>query len=113
MVWTNEKIQQLPEIYRDFMFILKPVIDSKRPGAVLRITGIPFGRIVGALTSKYDYDAAQVRQLADNLRQADYIMEDTLGFFQPTGKGETLIVAMANPDDANDQQVPPLPSLKE
>jgi hypothetical protein len=111
MVWTNEKIRQLPEVYRDFMLILKPVIDSRKPGTVLRITGIPFGMLVDYLTAKHEYDTAKVRRLADNLRRDEYIVEDTLGFFQPTGKGESLILALSGSE--SDDEVPPLPSLME
>lgn len=111
MVWTSEKIRQLPEVYRDFMLILKPVVDSRKPGTVLRITGIPFGMLVDYLSAKHEYNTEKVRRLADNLRRDNYVVEDTLGFFQPTGKGESLILALSG-TDAKDE-VPPLPSLKE
>jgi hypothetical protein len=41
MSWTKAQIEQIPEVYRDFMLALKPVIDSRKCGAVLKITGIP------------------------------------------------------------------------
>jgi hypothetical protein len=111
MVWTNDKIHQLPEIYRDFMLVLKPVIDSRKPNTILRITGIPFGQLAGILTWKHGYNTDQVRQVADNLRRGDYVTEDQLGFFQPTGKGEDLILAMTNEGQPSEDQVPPLPIL--
>ena len=111
MVWTNEKIRQLPEVYRDFMLILKPVIDSRKPGTMLRITGIPFGMFVDYLTAKHEYNAERVRRLADNLRRDDYVVEDKFGFFQPTGKGEGLILALAGSESTD--EVPPLPTLKD
>ena len=109
MTWTHEKISQVPEVYRDFMVILKPILDSKRPEAILRITGIPFGRIASLLGAKYDYDAQAVRLIADNLRREDFVTEDTLGFFQPTAKGESFIAAVAHEEEKNVKSVPSLP----
>lgn len=111
MAWTTDKLQQIPEVYRDFMLVLKPVIDSRKPGTLLRITGIPFGMVFSALTTKYPYDSGQVREVADNLRRQGYIEADGLGFFTPTGKGEELIEAMAGTGGGTDAQIPPLPNL--
>jgi hypothetical protein len=114
MVWTHDKILQIPEEYCDFMLTLKPVIDSKLPGTILRITGIPFGRIVGLLTSKYDYTADDIRIMADTLLRRGLVTEDTLGFFQPTGEGEAFIHAIIQ-DERNDanSRVPSFPVFKE
>jgi hypothetical protein len=113
MTWTKEKLTQFPEPYRDFMLMLKPVVDSRKPGTVLRITGIPFGRIYGALLEEYDYNPEQVQELADNLREARYIDMDALGFVVPTPQGEELIRAFAGVMDTRNGSVPPLPSFSE
>jgi hypothetical protein len=112
MAWTKEKLVQFPAPYRDFLLMLKPVVDSRNPGTVLRITGIPFGRIYGALFEEYDYGPEQVQELADNLRRARYIDMDSLGFVVPTLEGEALIGAFAGTDTGNGN-VPPLPSFSE
>jgi hypothetical protein len=112
MEWSNDKLARIPQPYRDFMLALKPVIDTRKPGTALRITGIPFGRIYGVLSEVYSYTPEQVRQLADNLSQAGYVREDSLGFFTPTGPGEALLLALASVDDTS-YGVPPLPSFAE
>jgi hypothetical protein len=113
MVWTKDKLAQFPSPYRDFLLMLKPVIDSRKPGTLLRITGIPFGTLYGALFEEYDYGPEQVQALADNLRRARYIDMDALGFVVPTPEGEALIRAFAGETDAGNGKVPPLPSFSE
>jgi hypothetical protein len=111
MTWTPEQLEQIPEVYRDFMTVLKPVLDSKAPGRVLKINGIHFGMLYEALSSRYDYDMEQVRQLAHNLRRDGWIEEDKLGFFTPTAKGEDLIRAISGSENGMRKTVPPLPSF--
>lgn len=111
MTWTVEQLEQIPELYRDFLIVLKPVLDSKSPGKVLRINGIPFGMIYNALSTKHGLDVEQVRQAAQNLRQAEWIDEDKLGFFTPTAKGEDLIRALSASESQVVQRVPPMPTL--
>jgi hypothetical protein len=111
MTWTLEQLDQIPEVYRDFLIVLKPVLDSKAPGIVLRINGIPFGMIYHALSNKHGYDVEQVRQVAQNLRRAGWIDEDQLGFFTPTATGEDLIRALSGTGSAVGQRVPPLPAF--
>ncbi|HTU93807.1 MAG TPA: hypothetical protein VMF69_27250 [Gemmataceae bacterium] len=111
MTWTPEQLEQIPEVYRDFMVVLKPVLDSKAPGRVLRINGIPFGMVYEALSNRYDYDIEQVRQLAHNLCREGWIEEDNLGFFTPTAKGEDLIRALSGSEDGVRKTVPPLPAF--
>jgi hypothetical protein len=113
MVWTKDKLAQLPEPYRDFLRILKPVIDSRKPETILRITGIPFGMLYGRLADKYDYSPQQVRELADNLLRAGYVQEDKLGFFTPTVEGEQLVLALVGAGDLGNGGVPPLPIFTE
>ncbi len=84
MALSREQLEQVPEVYRDFMLVLKPVVDSKAPGVVLRINGIPFGMVYEALSTKYGYNTEQVRELAHNLRAGGWIEEDQLGFFTPS-----------------------------
>ena len=111
MTWTVEQLEQISEVYRDFLTVLKPVLDSKAPGTILRITGIPFGMIYNVLSNKYGYDVERVRQLAHNIRAQGLIEEDSLGFFTPTAKGEDLIRALSGMGDAIEKRVPPLPSI--
>jgi len=111
MTWTPEKLDTIPEVYRDFMMTLKPVLDSRDPRVVLRFTGIPFGQIYNGLTTRHDYEVEQVRELARNLEQAGFVQEDRLGFFTPTEAGEELIKAMAAEEEAGRARVPPFPKL--
>lgn len=111
MALPQDKLEEIPEVYRDFLTVLKPVLDSKAPGVILRITAIPFGMIYNALSNKYAYDIEQVRRLAQNLRAQGFIEEDSLGFFTPTAKGEDLIQALNGMGGAVEKRVPPLPSI--
>src|ERR1700704_1690883 len=105
MSWTPEQIEQIPEVYRDFMLVLKPIPDSGQH--VLRSNGIPLSKVFNALRLKYQYEPEQVRTLADNLKKAGFIEEDDLGFFKPTGRGEALIGAIVGVQ----MSVPALPDL--
>jgi len=111
MGWTSEKLARIPEVYRDFMTVLQPVIDSRKPDVVLKMTAIPFGMIVSALSAKYPYDSEQVRAVADNLRRKGYVEEDHLGFFIPTGPGEELIHALRQEEAVVAAGIPPLPDF--
>lgn len=111
MTWTAEQLQQIPEVYRDFMIILKPVLDSKAPGRVLRINAIHFNEVYAYLSNRYDYDVEQIRLVAHNLRRDGWIEEDRLGFFTPTAKGEDLIRALSGLENGMGKTIPPLPAL--
>lgn len=111
MTWTSEQLGQIPEVYRDFMIALKPILDSKAPGRVLQIHGVHFGMVYEALSNKYGYDLEQVRELAHNLRRDGWIEEDHLGFFTPTAKGEDLIRALSGSENGEEKSVPPLPAF--
>ncbi|MGH7172330.1 MAG: hypothetical protein ACRELF_06860 [Gemmataceae bacterium] len=111
MTWTAEKLEQIPEVYRDFMIVLKPVLDSKAPGRVLRINGIHFGMVYETLSNQHGYDVEQVREVAHNLRRQGWIEEDNLGFFTPTAKGEDLIAALSGAANGQGKTVPPLPTF--
>jgi hypothetical protein len=111
MTWTVEQLEQIPEVYRDFMIVLKPVLDSKAPGRLLRINGIHFGMVYEALSNKYGYDVEQVREVAHNLRRDGWIEEDNLEFFTPTAKGEDLIRALSGSGNGGGKTVPPLPAF--
>ena len=111
MTWTLEKLETIPEVYRDFMMTLKPVIDTRAPEAVLKITGVPFRMILDALSYRHDYDSGQVREVARNLERRRLVQVDALGFFTPTAEGEELIEALAGAAEAVEQRVPPLPDF--
>ncbi|HEX5271606.1 MAG TPA: hypothetical protein VFW33_14010 [Gemmataceae bacterium] len=112
MVWTQEKLAQIPAQYRDFLLMLKPVVNSRKPGTILHINAIAFNQIHGALFEQYDYGPEQARELADNLHRAGYIDMDSLGFVVPTPEGEALIEALAKEGTGNGS-VPPLPTFSE
>ena len=78
MSWTPGQIEQIPEVYRDFMLVLKPIPDSGHH--VSQIDGIPLSKVFNALRLKYQYEPEQVRTLAENLKRAGFIEED-----QPVG----------------------------
>ena len=111
MTWTTEQIEQIPEVYRDFMLVLKAIPDSRR--AVVQISGIPLGKVFNALAPKYGYAPEHTRALADRLRKAGLIEEDRLGFLWPTGKGEALIEAIAATPEPEWEpiEIPELPNL--
>jgi hypothetical protein len=92
---TKEQVDQLKPIDRDFMMVLRPVMDTREAKAALRITGIPFGMIYNAISTHHGCNIDQVRKLADNLRSKNYLTEDKFGFFVPTGTGEELIKSLA------------------
>ncbi len=110
MAWTKEQIDNVPEIYRDFMLALKPILDSRNE--VFQISGIPLGRVYSGLSSKYAYGPRDVRQVADNLKEQGFIQEDQLGFLTLTGKGESFVKALVGEHNGKDgARVPPLPAL--
>jgi hypothetical protein len=111
MTWTLEKLATIPEVYRDFMTVLKPVIDSRDPKAILKITGIPFSKFANALSFRHDYDAEQVWEVAQQLRQQGLVDGDAHGIYTPTAKGESLIQALEGAEDLAGHRVPTLPQL--
>jgi hypothetical protein len=111
MTWTQEMLDRVPAVYRDFMLTLKPVVDSRQPDVVLRINGIHIGQVYGALSAEHDYNLEQVRELARNLCREGWIEGDDLGFFTPAAKGEQFILAVTETAKANGHGVPPLPNF--
>jgi hypothetical protein len=111
MTWTLEKLEQIPEVYRDFMWTLKPVLDSRDPNEILKTEGVSFGRIFGQLSDRYDYEVEQVRQVAQNLRQRGLVAVDRLGIYTPTPEGERLILALGEAGEEVGHRVPPLPEF--
>ena len=108
MQWTMERIEQIPEIYRDFMLVLKAIPDSKN--AALQITGLPLSKIFNALHMRWDYDPEQIRALADRLAAAHLVEVDHLGFVRPTAGGEQLIGVLAHAEE-EPVTVPDFPSF--
>jgi hypothetical protein len=109
MNWTKKQLDQVPEVYRDFMLILEPILDSKEPGRVLKVSGVHLGQIFNSLRLKYDYEPRAVREIADNLKKAGWIEEDEHGFVTPTAAGAGLIRALVRKREAVPSRVPPLP----
>lgn len=105
MPLTQEQIEQIPKVYRDFMIALKPILDSR--AAPVRINGIPRNRIFTILAmNEHPYDFEQV---AAALKAAGLIEEDDLGFVTPTDRGINLIRDLAGPE--RPITIPPLPPL--
>jgi hypothetical protein len=101
--WTQQELDQIPRVYRDFLLALRPVLDFE--DGPLKITGIPRGRIQSLLTMKghhFEFDA-----LASELEAADLVRHDRLGFYVPTAKGASLIRALFGPTEP--AEAPPLP----
>ena len=111
MSWTKDQIEQIPDVYRDFMRTLWPIIRSRDPEEVLKITGITLGSILDFLSDRYDYDAWQIRKIADNLKVGGWIKEDKWGFFKPTPRGEQLLRQLKEMEEQPSVDVPPLPKL--
>ena len=106
---TPEQVEQIPEIYRDFLLILKSIPDSRR--SVMPINGLQLGEIFTTLRPKYHYEPSQIRSVADNLRNAGFLEENGLGFVKPTGRGEVLIEAIAETQEPVSKTVPDFPDL--
>lgn len=110
MTLTRDQIEQIPEVYREFLLVLKPILDSR--GAVLKISGIPLGKVFNALAPKYGYTPSHVLALAGELQKNGLINPvDTLGFVTPTPKGEDLIAAIAGAREPEPINIPRFPSL--
>jgi hypothetical protein len=107
--WTKEQIAQIPDVYRDFLLRLKPVLDSRQ--APVQIQAIPFSRIVGELGSRYAYSLGGFEKVEHVLEAEGYVTKDGLGFVRPTAKGEDLIQALAGVGDSAAEEVPPFPRL--
>jgi len=103
---TPDQIQQIPDVYRDYLRVMKVVPDSR--SQVLQIGGIPAHQVYNALGQKYAYSPEQVRALTQNLKSANLIEEDNLGFLKPTAKGENLIEDIFG---TTKPQMTPVPSL--
>jgi hypothetical protein len=110
MALTKAQVEKLPDVYRDFLLSLAPVLESKREGAIMKIGGVPFSRVFEAVARLHGYDLPQVRELAHNLKSKGYIEEDKFGFLSPTELGEDVIRALV-PSVSQPVIVPPLPDL--
>ncbi|HEY2415309.1 MAG TPA: hypothetical protein VGI40_23905 [Pirellulaceae bacterium] len=110
MALTKSQVEKLPDVYRDFMLTLAPVLRSKQEGAVMQIKAVPFSFVCEAVGKLHDYHLAQVRELRQNLKAKGYITEDKFGFLSPTDLGEEVIRLL---DESVDEPVvvPPLPDL--
>jgi hypothetical protein len=111
MTWTLEKLETIPEVYRDFMMILKPVVDSRAKDIVMKFTGIPFGMVYDKFAARHGYGTEQIRQVAKALQLRGLIHEDEWSVFTPTEEGEQFIRALAGTRRPVRERVPPLPDL--
>src|SRR5262245_17190218 len=109
MTWTKSQLEQVPEVYRDFMTQLIPIIDSRQ--SPLRINGIPLARILDNLSTRYPYSSEGLRKVAHALQAQDLIRLDELGFVQPSAKGEDFINSLRGEPSLIEEEIPPLPAL--
>jgi hypothetical protein len=109
MQWRKERIESIPEVYLDFMRVLKPVIDTR--DEVLKITGIPLAQVFNAFRTKYQYEPREIRELALNLEERGLISRDRFGSLVPTALGEALIQALAENEQPAPSRVSPLPAF--
>jgi hypothetical protein len=107
---TKEQVERIPDVYRDFLLALAPVVESQRKGSVVKIGGVPFSHVFAAVSKLHDYDLPQVRELAHNLEEKGYIRQDRFGFLSPTSLGEEVIRVLI-PSIDEPVVVPPLPDL--
>jgi hypothetical protein len=109
MTWTREQLEEIPEIYRDFMLTLKPILDTR--DKVLKINAVHIGETVGRLGMWYQYDDDQYREVLKELEREGLLTIDRHGFMVPTQKGEQLIRALSACEPPLRDLVPPLPKL--
>jgi hypothetical protein len=109
MAWTAEKVRQVPEIYRDFMTTLNPVVESRRGERVLKFYGFTLATIGELLLQKHDVDTDQVQELVENLQEKNLVAVDEHGFVAPTSEGEAFILALNEAMEG--ETVPPFPDF--
>jgi hypothetical protein len=109
MTWTREQLEEIPEIYRDFMLTLKPILDTR--DRVLKIHAVNLGETIGRLRMEYDYDSEQLLEVAQTLEREGFLTSDVRRFMVPTEKGERLIRALSACRQPLRDLIPPLPKL--
>jgi len=92
MTWTKSKLARIPEVYRDFMQTLGPIIDSR--DRVIKTSAVHLGSIFTALSRVYPYSPEDVREIATRLEQRGLILIDEMGFVRLTDDGESLVDAV-------------------
>jgi hypothetical protein len=110
MQWTPEKVAQVPEVYQDFMWTLKPILDSRSRPFLIR--GIPMRTIFHSLRGKYGIDPMQLHQLAQVLEKQGLVKEDRFGSFNPTAEGESFIQQLAAGQEVVPFGPPPFPRFE-
>jgi hypothetical protein len=73
-IWTPEKIEHIPVIYRAFILNLKPIIDTREK--VLQIRAVHLSDIFSKLKLRYGYEPQQVHTLAESLENTDLVESD-------------------------------------
>jgi hypothetical protein len=109
MSWTKDKVNLIPEVYRDFLLALRPILDSQHE--IVKINGVPLGQVFNALATKYDYDPRQIDALLQNLRARDLVDQDRLGFVLLRPRGEQLLRFLLTERSPEPVQVPQLPDF--
>jgi hypothetical protein len=113
MTWSKKKIDRIPEVYRDFMLSLKPVVDCRRrPDEYpIKVTGVHLGQIFNILRMRHQLNPEEIREIATTVRQKGLVEENKLGFIKPTAKGEGLIDALVEAEAPVASRVPPFPDF--
>lgn len=111
MTWTDKQLERIPEVYRDFLLALRPVVDSEDEGAALNISGIPAGQVFHFLRLNHGYEPREIDELYRNLAQQQLVERDKWGFYYPTDKGKALIRRLVRDQAPMDSRVPALPEL--
>ena len=52
---TTEQLTLIPEVYRDTLILMKPIIDTHRTNSIVKVTAIPFGQIHNSLSVWHGY----------------------------------------------------------
>ncbi len=95
MVWDAEKVGQIPEVYRDFLLVLRTNPKWRNIGTPG--SGTSLGRLFNALAPKYGYAREHIHAVAEELKMTSppLIEGDESGFVSPTRDGLALIDAIA------------------
>lgn len=110
MRWTKAQLGTIPEVYRDFMAALGPVVYSF--GSALETTAVPLSRVYTSLRLRHRYEPEQVMEIAENLKRKGLVLVDRNGFVEPTLKGISLIRKLIGIEEpAVTVAVPPLPDI--
>ncbi len=116
MTWTSDEIEKIPEVYRDFLLLLRQDDSAEarnwQPQSQTVVGWVSLASMFNALRLKYQYSPRQVRAVAENLKKAGLIEEKSDGYIRPTEKGHELAGALLEDGLRRElASVPPFPTL--